>query len=237
MTVATEEHAERKLLEVDPNKFAELSDSRQRVNEALVKFNASNEDMKAKKKIYEAARSAFERDFDRFVANVRGEDLPLFSQSELLDKAKNDPVVAKLVDGLLQLGHDVNAIIVSGYTQDERHLVEQYLEAEANRKALIESDATDVPDVEVPAFLTPQPPTAIELASLAERIIDADDTLSVSTDQLAAFSNAQRAEVTEWLERCAAVKQDKGDDVTVEDLPAPPEFLHDAADKNAPAED
>lgn len=223
MTVATEEHAERKLLEVDPNKFAELSDSRQRVNEALVKFNASNEDMKAKKKIYEAARSAFERDFDRFVANVRGEDLPLFSQSELLDKAKNDPVVAKLVDGLLQLGHDVNAIIVSGYTQDERHLVEQYLEAEANRKALIESDATDVPDVEVPAFLKPQPLTPIEIADLLKRLADRD--YEFEAEELAAWTKAQTAEAMDWLTRCEAIEKDKGDAVTADDLPAAPEFF------------
>lgn len=203
--------------------FGVLIDLRQRCEEAKVRYNAAAEDAKSKKKSYEGAREVFETNFDRIVRRAKGEDLPLFSQSELLDKAKNDPVVAKLVDGLLQLGHDVNAIIVSGYTQDERHLVEQYLEAEANRKALIESEATDVPDVEVPAFLKPQPLTPIEIADLLQRLANRD--YEFEADELAAWTKAQTAEAMDWLTRCEAIEKDKGDAVTADDLPAAPEFF------------
>lgn len=227
-----QERPENKLLEVDPSKFQALSESRGRVNDALIKFNASNEDAKAKKKIYEAARAAFEREFDRFVQNVRGEDLPLFSQSEILDQAKRDPVVTKLVDRLLHHGFDVNALIVAGYTQDERAQASAYLDAlDAGKAAHDAGDA--VPVVDIPAFLTPQPLTPIEVAKLLEDLTASGLTLTAA--QVSGLTQPQLFETRDFLLRTAAVHADKGEAVTFEDLPAVPTFLKDLEDQGGEA--
>ncbi len=235
----TSQPSENRLLEVDPKRFAALSDMRKGVGEALVRFNCANEDAKAKKKIYEAARSAFEREFDRFVANVNGEDLPLFSQKDILDRAQADPVVMKLVDRLLAAGHDVNAILVAGYNQDERAQASAYLDALEARAKRLETEVLTDDDaraitVEVPAFLLPQPLTPIELADLAQRLKDKE--LVITTDQLASFGKAQIAEVRDYLERVAAIEQDKVASLTVSDLPEPPAFLVEADAANLEAD-
>lgn len=209
------------LLEIDPGKFAALCDSRARVIEAQAKYNTSKLDTNAKKKILDAANEAFLRDFDRFNANVRGEDLPLFSQSELLDRAQSDPVVTKLVDRLLGAGHDVNAIIVAGYTQEERAQASAYLDAVEAANAAGEPPVLDT--IDVPAFLLPQPLTPIEIADLVNRLAKAE--LKITPEQLAEFSKPRIAEVCDFLDRYAAVVKEKGDAVTVDDLPEPPEFL------------
>lgn len=219
------ERPESKLLEVDPGKFAALSESRARVNDALVKFNVANEDAKAKKKIYEAARTAFERDFDRFVQNVNGEDLPLFAnQSEAIERAKADPVVTKLVDRLLHNGHDVNALIVMGYTQDERAQASAYLDAlEESAKSVVEGPEGTNGTIEVPPFLLPQPLTPVEVAELARRL--ETEEMPLSTDQIANLSKPQLAEARDWLDRCHAIRYAKGDDITFDDLPSAPEWI------------
>jgi hypothetical protein len=228
-TTDTPDRQESRLLEVDPKRFGALSDMRKGVGEALVRFNAANEDAKAKKKIYEAARSAFEREFDRFVANVNGEDLPLFSQQDVLDRAQAAPVVMKLVDRLLGAGHDVNAILVSGYSQDERAEAEKYLD---------ELDAEKVDPagtaIDVPAFLLPQPLTPVEIADLGKRLADAE--LNITVEQIASYGKAQIAEVRDWLDRVDAIAKDKGEALTADDLPEPPAFLVEADAANVEAD-
>lgn len=233
MTTATiEPPAETKsrLLEVDPNRFAALEDYRRRVTESLVHFNAANEDAKAKKKIYEAARSAFEREFDRFVANIHGEDLPLFSQSELLDRAQADPIVMKLVDQLLAAGHDVNAILVAGYTPEERQQASEYLDALETAKNVQAVDGREQPAIDIPPFLLPQPLTPIEIADLANRL--ADEDLAIDAEMIGAWTKAQTAEVMDWLTRCEGIRKAKGEALVMDDLPAAPDWLEAAADGN-----
>lgn len=215
--------------------FATLVDLRQRCEEARARYNSAAEDAKSKKKAFEGAREVFETNFDRIVKRTKGEDLPLFNQSEQLDRAKSDPVVTKLVDRLLGYGHDVNAIIVAGYTQDERHEAEQYLDRLDARKKRLETEivtddeARELAETTVPpAFLLPQPLTPIELADLAERLKAEDFT--VTTEQLAEFNKAQIAEVRDFLDKSKAVRAEKGDAVTFDDLPDAPEFLIDAND-------
>lgn len=232
MATATEEATvttatTQKLLEVDPGKFAALEDSRHRVNDAEVKMNVAKEDFAAKKKIFDAARSAFLRDFDRFVANIHGEDLPLFSQTEVLDRAKSDPIVTTLADRLIGAGHDVNVIIVAGYTADERAEAERYLDALDTNAAAKESGAIEAEVVEVPAFLLPQPLTPVEVADLAH-LLAAED-LEIPAETIGAWKKTETAEAMDWLTRVEAIKHDKGDNVTVDDLPAAPEWLQELA--------
>jgi hypothetical protein len=222
-TTTTPDRQESRLLEVDPKRFGALSDMRKGVNEALVRFNVANEDAKAKKKIYEAARTAFEREFDRFVANVNGEDLPLFSQRDVLDRAHADPVVMKLVDRLLAAGFDVNAILVAGYTQDERAQASAYLDAVDH---LTSGEGEHDPVPEPPAFLLPQPLTPVEIADLGKRLADAE--LNITVEQIASYGKAQIAEVRDWLDRVDAIAKDKGEALTADDLPEPPAFLVEA---------
>lgn len=229
--------SESRLLEVDPKRFAALSDMRKGVGEALVRFNVANEDAKAKKKIYDAARSAFEREFDRFVANVNGEDLPLFSQKDVLDRAQADPVVMKLVDRLLGAGHDVNAILVSGYSQNERAEAEKYLDTrdawdEAGKRG--EGIGADALEPAPPSFLLPQPLTPIEIADLGKRLADVE--LTITVEQLANFGKAQVAEIRDYLDRVDAIEKDKGEALTANDLPEPPAFLVEADAANVEAD-
>jgi hypothetical protein len=225
-TTDTHDRQDSRLLEVDPKRFGALSDMRKGVNEALVRFNVANEDAKAKKKIYEAARTAFEREFDRFVANVNGEDLPLFSQRDVLDRAHADPVVMKLVDRLLSAGHDVNAIIVAGYSQDERAQAEKYLDQLDADAAAVASGEGGTFDVEVPAFLLPQPLTPIEIADLGKRLAEVE--LTITVEQLAHYGKAQVAEIRDFLDRVDAIAKEKGEALTADDLPEPPAFLVEA---------
>lgn len=224
-TAVAERPTERSIPEhvvITEKDFAVLVDLRERCEEARTRFNAAAEDAKSKRKAFEGAREIFETNFDRIVRRAKGEDLPLFNQSELLDKAQADPVVMKLVDRLIAAGFDVNAILVAGYTQDERAEASAYLDALEAGKA--QHDAGEAaPVIDVPAFLLPQPLTPIELAELAQRLATIE--LTITTEQLAAFSKAQIAEVRDFLDRYAAVGQEKGDAVTVDDLPEPPEFL------------
>lgn len=216
--------------------FAVLIDMRTRVEEARVRMNAAKENAKALTKAHDGAREVFEAQFDRIVRRAKGEDLPLFNQSELLDRAQADPVVMKLVDRLLANGHDVNAIIVAGYTQDERHEAEQYLDAmDEDKKLREESGGTAANVIDIPAFLLPQPLTPIEVADLAQRLKSEDFT--VTPEQLAEFSKAQIADVRDFLDKSKAVRAEKGDAVTFDDLPDAPEFLIDANDPTVDTSD
>jgi len=209
---------------IDEGRFETLVDIRRRVNETLARWNSSKEQAKSDGKTYEAARSEFEREFDRLVRAAHGEDLPLFAnQSEAIEAAQSDPVVTKLVERLLARGHDVNTLIVFGYTKEERNLVARYLDALDMRQQLEDANEPNLPDVEVPIFLVPQPMTAVEVAYLITRLGDADHDVTPMT--IDTWSQAQLAEVRHYLVGVECAKADKGDEVTFEDLPKVPAFL------------
>jgi hypothetical protein len=207
--------------------FAVLVDMRQRVNETLARFNAANEDAKSKKKAYEASREAFEREFDRLVAKTRGKVLPLFSQSDKIEAANNDPIVRRLVERLIDAGHDVNALVVFGYTELERNQVTAYLDArDAHAKARADGTNGDLPDVEVPAFLLLQDDEPLSDEAVDDWITDLQaQGLEVSPERVRALTTDQRHEVGGWLDAVTEIHARKGEAVTVDDLPAPPVCL------------
>lgn len=207
--------------------YQEVCTQSARVDVARSTYNVANERAKGAKKYLEAAQETLESLIRRFTTPEA--DLPLFTnQSEKLDAANADPVVSKLVERLLARGHDVNTLIVFGYTEDERAQVAKYLdildanEAEFARVADGSETAT-IETCEVPAFLVPQPLTAIEVADLIGRLSAAD--LAIAPEEIEAWKQTQLADAKAWLAQVEAVKSAKGDAVTFDDLPAVPEWL------------
>lgn len=222
---------------IEEAKFAALMEMRTRVKDSLVSFNAAREDAKAKGKIYEAARSTFEREFDRLVRSTKGDDLPLFNQSELIERAQADPVVMKLVDRLVGRGHDVNAILVAGYTEDERNQASAWLDA-LDAKDAAEADGheyvADMP--EMPAFLAPQELTALEVADLLRRCGDAGCDDTITAEVVKGWGPSVLATVRAWLADVERIKAEKGEAVTFDDLPETPACLQGQAEAHAPAD-
>lgn len=141
--------SEASTIPVDETRFAAVVDMKTRVDEARARYNTAKADAKDKKEALDQAQETFEREFDRLVKNTRGEDLPLFNQSELLERAQADPVVSKLVERMLALGQDTNHVVVYGYTEIERQQLATWLDVMDGVK-----DGEDAP--EPPPFLAPQ---------------------------------------------------------------------------------
>lgn len=213
--------------------LAVITDMRARVVEAGQRYNAAREDAAAKKKTYDAARETFESEFDRLIARTHGEDLPLFNQSEALERAQGDPVVMKLVERMLGRDIDTNALIVAGYTEDERNQLEAYLDAcdkvaEANAPiadAGLDDEVTFTPMPDPPAFLMPQGGlTDEDLEALRAELFA--HGVDVTLEGIRAkYSSAQQGELVAWARACEAVKVEKGEAVTMDDFPPAPACL------------
>lgn len=207
---------------IEESRFTSLVDLCTRVNRAKAEFDDAAEEAKSARKAYEAARETFEKEFDRLVRATQGEDLPLFSQQDVLDSANADPVVSKLVDRMLARDLDVNNLVVSGYTEAERNQLSQWLDAMDAFDAAPQ-DGVEMVKPEMPAFLVPQPLTPVEVASCIERL--SAEGVEVDEADVEGWSLRQRAEVTAYLEASARIRAEKGDAVTYDDLPEPPEWL------------
>lgn len=221
---------------IDQNRFAALIDMRERAVEALAQWNTAKLTAKDKHNAYENARETFEREWDRFVKSTRGEDLPLFSSmADAVDAAKSDPVVTKLVERLIARGHDVNALIVHGYTEEERNAVTFYLDGLDTVDRMKEVGDEPLPEIEVPAFLVPQPLTAVEMADLIGRLKAAEFEIPPST--IESWSQGNLAEIKAWLDETERVKEAKGDALTVDDLPVAPDLLYRPVEDESSDED
>ncbi len=199
--------------------FAVLVDMRDRVKEATARHNAAVAEARDRKKALDACIENFQAQFDRIAARARGEDLPLFqNQTDAIERAEKDPVAKDLTERLIDEGHDVNVLQVFGYTSEEREQVRKYLEYCDARDAEI-----DTPVVEPPAFLRPQVDESHEVAELVRRL--ADQSLEIPVERAQAWTDDQVVAVVEWLDRTEEVKAEKGEAVTVDDLPAAPAFL------------
>lgn len=203
--------------ELDPKILTTVIEYHSEVEEARREFEDAKERLKHKKNRLEAMQESFEAAFRRLISGAQAGELPLFAnQSEMVEAANADPVVSSIVDRLLGYDHDVNAVLVAGYTEDERHQVVAYLDA---ADAVAEGDEMPEP----PAFLTPQPLTPIEIADLMTRLADAG--VEVDAERVAAWGLGSRLVVRTWLEACDAVKAEKGDALVADDLPPVPDWL------------
>lgn len=206
--------------------FAELCEQRARCERLEAEHDRAADEAKSAKKAWEAARETFERMFDRMVARQKGDDLPLFnSQTDAIAAAEADPVVTKLADRLIARGHDVNLLIVAGYTEAERNEAAAYLDLLDERDRLL-ADGADAGELETPIpppFLQPQPLTAIELADLAQRAQDQvwDLADAITPELIGKLSAADVATLRAHLDQVESIKAEKGDAITVDDLPEP----------------
>lgn len=200
--------------ELDPKLLSTVVEYHAQVEEARREFEDAKERLKSRKNRLESLQESFETAFRRLI--TKGGELPLFAnQSEMVEAANNDPVVSSIVDRLLERGFDVNAVLVAGYTEDERNEVIAYLDA---ADAVAEGDQEPEP----PAFLTPQL-TAVEIADLITRLADAE--LSVEADTIESWGPGSLHDVRAWLDACDAVTAEKGDAIVVDDLPPAPAWL------------
>ena len=217
------------VVEVDRNVLATVADMHERVAVARAAFNTAKVIMKDKKQALENAQESFETAFKRLMAWPPPE-LPLFAnQSDAIAAAQADPVVTKIVERLLAYGHDTNALLVAGYTADERQELLEWLDAMDQHAADVaaaheDADAVQADAPEPPAFLTPQPLTAIEVADLTNRLIEAGYRFDPQT-VIAGWTPALVAQVRAWLSAVEAVKDQKREALTFEDLPPAPAWL------------
>lgn len=209
---------------IDEKLFQEVAQQQRRVESARGIYKDAKSEAKEAKDALDQALETFETMFKRLVQRTNGEpELPLFdSQNDAIARAEGDPVVTKLVDRLLARGHDVNALIVFGYTAEERNQVATYLDLIDERDRLKAEGAIEtlLEDVEVPAFLLPQPLTAVEVADLINRLQEAGE--DPSPDDIERWTRAQLAEVKQYLTDVERIKAAKGDALTADDLPEPP---------------
>ncbi len=209
---------------VDEKLFAQVIEQHARVAEARSQFNTARETAKSKKLALDGALETFETMFKRLANTTNGSDLPLFSMSDAIAKAEADPVVMGLCKRLVDAGQDVNALIVAGYTEEERNRAAEYLDT---RDELI-ANGHDPNAAVLPPFLMPPDLTAVEVADLFSRLVDAD----IETDEatIRGWSRVQLQEVRAWLTNVEAVKAEKGEGVTFDDLPPAPAWLADRPD-------
>lgn len=218
------------VVEVDRNVLATVADMHERVAVARAAYNTAKVIMKDKKQALENAQESFETACKRLMAGPPPE-LPLFTnQSDAIAAANADPVVTKIVERLLSHGHDTNALLVAGYTADERQQLLAWLDAmdryEAECEDLANEPEAIVPEApEPPAFLTPDPLTAIEVADLTNRLIEAGYRFDPQT-VIAEWTPVLVAEVRSWLSAVEAVKDQKREALTFEDLPPAPAWLN-----------
>lgn len=213
---------------VDEKFFAEVCEQQRRVESARSIYKEAKNDAKEAKDALDQALETFETMFKRLASRTHGDaELPLFAnQSDVVAAAEADPVVMGIVKRLLDRGQDVNAILVKGYNEAERHEIVSWLDT-CDR--IDEQNATGgdgdgyglLPDP--PAILAPPPLTAIDIADLANRIQDAEHL--VDADQIQTWTPKQIAEARAWLNEAERVKAEKGEALTFDDLPAQPAFF------------
>jgi hypothetical protein len=214
----------------------------ERVKETGGLFTIANEDAKAKKKAHDAARETLEMEVGRALKRASGiEDLPLFANmNDALDAAVKDPIVDTLLQRLIMAGFDnLNILIIAGWTETERNMVMAYLDS-VDARAKAEAEAAAAPDtgivipelLELPAFLAPQVVTESS-AALFDIPKDADVVEALATAgieatvyQVSELTVAEQREVLTWCARVRHIKSEKGDAVTVDDLPAMPDCLN-----------
>lgn len=208
---------------VDEKLFQEVKRHHARVVEVRAEYESSRDETKRLKASLEGAHETLES-LVRRLTSGSAEELPLFkNQSDQIAEAQADPVVSKIVDRLITLGHDVNALIVAGYTESERGQVLVWLDIVDQVKRECAELGREVSLPDPPAFLLPQPLTPVELADLMTRI--GAEGYVCAMEDLAARSAVDIANLRHWLAESVAVKAAKGDALVFDDLPVAPDWL------------
>lgn len=203
--------------DLNPELLADVVHFHAQVEEARRECEEARERLKARKTQLEALQESFESAFKRLLNQAQSGQMPLFAnQSEVLERAQADPVVQQIVHRLIAYGIDANAVLVAGYTEDERAAVTAWLDA-----CDTANEAGD-PLPEPPDLLRPQL-TVFEVGDLVFRL--ARQGAVVEAEHVTAWGPGKLAEARAWLADCERIAEARGDALVAEDLPPMPSWL------------
>ncbi len=221
--------------------FERIEDRRKEVAENESRLNRIAEDHKAAKKAFDASRDTLDALVSEMIRVVNGgpSDLPLFdNMNDRLEEAQKDPVAQTLLDSLITHGYtDLNLLIVHGYTEAERGELAAYLDSLDRLQAWEEMpivEAGERPDVlPEPAFISADAIAQRQDELTADAPTDAQIEAALAENDIqfmpghAFMDTAQRIEAIAWAQACAAVRAEKREDLTFDDLPTAPAFVLD----------
>ncbi len=201
-------------VEMDKRRMDELVFAYQEVERERKNVNEKAAELKTAKEELKEAEDTLTKLVGSLCRNLSGEELPLFTnQSEAIERANNDPVTQDLVKRLLAQGHDVNVLIVFGYTEEEKSAVRGYLD---QMEAFARGDRSEYPDAP-PVFL-PAIVAAESLVTDLQKQLDVE----VTAEAIQSLSAHEFATVVAYVGRVNALTAEKGDAVTFDDLPPMP---------------
>lgn len=214
---------------IDRSMFDRIQQQALAVTETETKLKSAAAAHKEAKQTHESALLTMQGLVNAMIRRANGEpsDTPLFdSMTDAIDSATSDPIVTGLVNRMIDHGlTHVNALIVAGYSEDQRDELRKYLDALDRRKAVLAQPEgfEPVPDVEVPAFLQAQEEREIgdEEVSGALREIQVE----MKRKHISLMTQAQRREVLDYSAAVQAVHLKLGEAVTFDDLPTAPSFV------------
>lgn len=214
---------------IDRSMFERIEEQSERVRQTETALKQAAEEHKEAKKDHEAALLTMTGLVNAMIRRANGEpsDTPLFdNMNDAIDSATSDPIVTGLVNRMIDHGlTHINALIVAGYSEDQRDELRKYLDSlDVRKAALAQPDGFEpVPEVEVPAFLQPQEEREIgdEEVSGALREIQVE----MKRKHISLMTQAQRREVLDYSAAVQAVYERLGEAVTFDDLPSAPSFV------------
>lgn len=205
--------SEVKMVSVERDRMEQLAHLQEEAERRKATWDEAVSDAKDAKGEYDEAKKKVDAALKSLIRNLRGEsDLPLFSQADAVEKAKADPVAAKLTERLIDAGFRVNLLVVFGYDEARRNQVAAYLDA-------LESEDVDVVP-ERPEFLDPPRDEDALAAGLAEMCV-----VDIPAEKLATLSDEDFDAAMAHLQAVSAIHMERGGEIVLSDVPALPAFL------------
>jgi hypothetical protein len=207
--------------------FERIEHLRRRVAETTVTLGRASREKKDAQEAFNAATMNLSSAVSDMLDEVNGvAKFPLFdSMTDQIAAAQADPVVQKLITRMLE--HEitsVNALIVAGYSEAQRHELATYLDALDAHKQAVANDAPQLPELPgVPAFLAPADVSPADIEALAARV--ANQGLMLTPEHIAAVPPDGWTAVEAWVSECERIKFEKGEALVMDDLPAAPACL------------
>lgn len=233
---------------IDRSMFDRIQQQALAVTETETKLKSVAAAHKEAKQTHESALLTMQGLVNAMIRHANGEpsDTPLFdNMNDAIDSATSDPIVTGLVNRMIDHGlTHVNALIVAGYSEDQRDELRKYLDALDERRFALKVstempntvggvEATvEIPPVpDMPAFLQPQ--DAQPQGTEPEREIGDEEVsgalreiqVEMKRKHISLMTQAQRREVLDYSAAVQAVHLKLGEAVTYDDLPSAPSFV------------
>lgn len=204
---------------------------KKRVAETTIALDKAKREHSDAKSAHDSAQTNLSSAVSDMLDEIHGvSKFPLFdNMSDAIAKAEGDPIVQQLVARMLE--HDitnVNALIVAGYNAEQREELTKYLDSLDARKSAEAQNGQplDSEPPAPPAFLDEDyaPVTDDEADELSGRL-ELEQNLDIHARTLLKLSRLRFIEVIVWLDKCQDIKTEKGEALTVDDLPTAPSYL------------